>query len=139
MPRAREFSCLQSGAEVLPTSQIHHKIISPTPLFTNTLLASEVGFEICKKTLTVAVGTVLSRDSRKHFSFLLSLERRSSFSLLQNPKSVPPGLTGILRIFQIKEQKENQQQFPSEMTFYISLQLYEGDSVTSIPRETRPG
>lgn len=48
---------------------------------------------------------------------------------------MPPGLTGILRIFQIKEQKEKQQQLPSKMTFYSSLQLYEGDSVTSTPTE----
>lgn len=48
---------------------------------------------------------------------------------------MPPGLTGILRIFQIKERKEKQQQLPSDMIFYNSLQLYKGDSVTSVPTE----
>lgn len=44
VPRAREFSHLQSGKEVLPASQIEYKLILPTPLFTNTLLATELGF-----------------------------------------------------------------------------------------------
>jgi len=52
VPRAREFGHLQSGAEVLPTSQIPSEIISPTPLFTNTLLATELGFEIHKKKIS---------------------------------------------------------------------------------------
>lgn len=133
------FSHLQSGTEVPPTSQMHHKIISPSSLFTNMLLATDPGFEICNPPLTESVATALNRVPQKHLSFLLSLERRSSFSLLQHPKSVPPGLTGILKFFQIKEQKEKQQQLPSEMAFYCSLQLYKGDSVTSVPIEVCPG
>lgn len=136
MPRAREFkfSHLQSGTKYpLPRCIKNH--------FTYSFIyqhTSSYGVRLWEmwKRLPVAAAAALNRDSQKHFSFLLSLERRFSFfPLLQKPKSVPPGLIGILSIFQIKEQKEKQQQLPSEMTFYSSLQLYKADSSTSVPTE----